>query len=141
MRYRSKGHGGGSALTGRGAAAGVATHNAQLRPQGRPLPCVAPVASAAGMRAKRKALLRIDQGQQSRKQRVEVEVVVEHCALAQHEPTVQQRKGKRAGTAVHADCDAESRDPERDEVRHAGHVRRRDGYGKPKVEVKAWHEH
>jgi hypothetical protein len=102
---------------------------------------VAPVASAAGMRAKRKALLRLDQGEQSRKQRVEVEVVVEHCALAQHEPTVQQRKGQRAGTAVHADCDAESRDPERDEVCHAGHVRRRDGDGKPKVEVKAWHEH
>mgnify|MGYP005684771259 CR=1 FL=1 len=68
-------------------------------------------------------------------------MVVEHCALAQHEPTIQERKGKRAGTAVHADCDAESSDPERDEVRRAGYVRRRDGNGKTKVEVKAWHEH
>lgn len=102
---------------------------------------MASVASTAGTRAKRKALLRLDQRKLSCEQRVEVEVVVEHCALAQHEPTVQQRKDKRAGTAVHADCDAESSDPERDEVRRAGHVRRRDGNGKPKVEVKAWHEH
>ena len=99
------------------------------------------VASSADTRYKCESLLRLDQGKQSCKQHVQVEVVVEHCALAQHKPTIQQCKGKCAGTAVHADCDAESGDPEGNEVRRTGRVRRWDRDGKPKVEVKAWHEH